>query len=209
MFLHSRWHVPNRWQGNQIVKDRYPPSPAVVIRWPPSLIASHQGFWILIQTLKELQICLPLNQEIGKNLQLEVHQQGDPNAPLHPLVLIFGASPRKSPLLSLPARGTPARGRGAGRGVGRSLPVGTVNPQPQRKPGQAGFVQRGGSGPRGASRSSPRLTLPSFSTEEDDDDDDEEDNEDGDKEEEEGVDFPNQGAGQHQCQTVQTGKQPC
>ena len=82
--------------------------------------------------------------------------------------------------------------------------MGTVNPQPQRKPGQAGFVQRGGSGARGASHSSPQLTLPSFSTEEDDDDDDKEDNEDGDKEEEgdmeeeEEVDFPNQGAGQHQ-----------
>ena len=115
-----------------------------------------------------------------------------------------GASPHKSPRLSSPARGTPAHGRGAGRGVGRSIPVGTVNPQPQRKPGQAGFVQRGGSGARGASRSSPQLTLPSFSTEEDDDDDDEEDNEDGDEEEEgdteeeEEVDFPNQGAGQ--CQ---------
>ena len=92
--------------------------------------------------------------------------------------------------------------------------MGTVNPQPQRKPGQAGFVQRGGSGARGASHSSPQLTLPSFSTEEDDDDDDKEDNEDGDEEEEgdteeeEEVDFPNQGAGQHQRQTVQTGKQP-
>ena len=75
MFLHSRWHVPNRWRGNQIVKDRYPPSPAVVICWPPFLIAGHQGFWILIQTLKELQICSVLNQEIGKNLQLEVHEE--------------------------------------------------------------------------------------------------------------------------------------
>ena len=116
-----------------------------------------------------------------------------------------GASPRKSPRLSSPTRGTPARGRGAARGVGRSIPVGTVNPQ-QRKPGQAGFVQRGGSGTRGASRSSPRLALPSFSTEEDDDDDDEE--EEGDTEEEEEVDFPNQGAGQRQRPTVQTGKQP-
>ena len=35
-----------------------------------------------------------------KNLQLKVHQQGDPNAPLHPLVLIPGASPCKSPQLS-------------------------------------------------------------------------------------------------------------
>ena len=97
----------------------------------------------------------------------------------------------------MPARGTPACGRGAGRGVGRSIPVGTVNSQPQKKPGQAGFVQRGGSGARGASRSSPRLILPSFSTEEDDDDDDKEDNKDGDEEEEgdteeeEEVDFPN------------------
>ena len=66
-----------------------------------------------------------------------------------------GASPRKSPRLSSPARGTPARGRSAGRGVGRSIPEGTVNPQPLRKPGQAGFIQRGGSGARGASRSSP------------------------------------------------------
>ena len=51
----------------------------------------------------------------------------------------FGASPRKSPRLSLPTRGTPARGRGAVQGVGRSIPVGTVNPQ-QRKPGQSGYV---------------------------------------------------------------------
>ena len=107
-----------------------------------------------------------------------------------------GASPRKSPRLSSLTRGTPAR-RGATLGVGRSIPVGTVNPQ-QRKPGQAGFVQRGGSGTRGASRSSPRLALPSFSMEEDDDDDEEEE-----------VDFPNQAAGQSQRQTVQTGKQPC
>ena len=110
-----------------------------------------------------------------------------------------GASPRKSPRLSSLTRGTPAHGRGAVRGVGRSIPVGTVNPQ-QRKPGQSGYVQRG------ASRSSPRLALPTFSTEEDDDNDDE--GEGGDTEEEEEVDFPNQGAGQHQRQTVQTGKQP-
>ena len=119
-----------------------------------------------------------------------------------------GASPCKSPQLSLPARGIPACGRGVGRGVGRSKPVGTVNPQPQKKPGQAGFVQQGGSGARGASRSSPRLTLPSFSTEKDDDDDEEEDNGDGDEEEEEDteeekeVDFPNQGTGQHQLHSL-------
>ena len=90
--------------------------------------------------------------------------------------------------------------------------MGTVNPQPQRKPGQAGFVQHGGSGARGASRSSPRLILPSFSTEDDDDND--EDDDDGDEEEEEDteeeeeVNFPKQGTGQHQRQTLQSGKQP-
>ena len=69
-----------------------------------------------------------------------------------------GSSPRKSPRLSSPARGTPVHGRGAGRGAGRGKPVGTVNPQLQgapRKSGQAGFVQCGGTGGRGASRSSP------------------------------------------------------
>ena len=74
--------------------------------------------------------------------------------------------------------------------------MGTVNPQPQsaqRKLGQAGFVQRGGSSARGAARSSPRLTLPSFSTEEDDDEE-EEDNDDKEDDDDE-VDFPNQGAG--------------
>ena len=45
--------------------------------------------------------------------------------------------------------------------------------------------------------------MPSFSTEEDDNDDNE-----GDNGEEEEVDFPNLRAGQHQRQTVQTGKQP-
>ena len=50
------------------------------------------------------------------------------------------------------------RGRGASRGTGISKPMGTVNPEPQsaqRKPGQAGFVQQGGSSARGAARSSP------------------------------------------------------
>ena len=88
----------------------------------------------------------------------------------------------------------PACGRGAGRGAGRGKPVGTVNPQPQgaqRKPGQAGFVQCGGSNARGAARSSPRLTLPSFSMEEDDEEEEEDEEEDDDEE----VDFPKQGAG--------------
>ena len=99
-----------------------------------------------------------------------------------------GASPRKSPRLSSSMGGKPARGRGAVRGVGRGIPVGTMNPQ-QRKPGQSGY---------GASRSSPRLALPSFSTQEDDDDNDDDEEEGGDTEEEEEVDFPNQGAGQRQ-----------
>ena len=89
---------------------------------------------------------------------------------------------------------SPARGRGAGRGAGRGKPVGTVNPQPQgaqRKLGQAGFVQRGGSNVRVAARSSPRLTLPSFSTEEED----EEEEADNDDDEDDEVDFPNRGAG--------------
>ena len=60
-----------------------------------------------------------------------------------------------------------------------------MNPR-QRKLGQPGYVQRG------ASLSSPRLALPTFSTEEDDEDEEEG----GDTEEE--VDFPNQGAGQRQ-----------
>ena len=87
------------------------------------------------------------------------------------------------------------------------MPVGTVPPQPRRgrgRPGQAGFVQRGA---RGASRSSPRLTLPSFSTEEEDDDEDN-DNDDDDDDEDDKVDFPNQGNVQRRRQTVQGGKQP-
>ena len=93
------------------------------------------------------------------------------------------------------------------------MPVGTVTPQPRRgrgQPGQAGFVQCGA---RGASRSSPRLTLPSFSTEEEDDNKDDEDdnnndNDDDDDDDEEEVDFPNQGNVQRRMQTMQGGKQP-
>ena len=43
-------------------------------------------------------------------------------------------SPHKSPRLSSPARGAPPRGvpgQGTSRGSGRSVPVGTVNPQPR------------------------------------------------------------------------------
>ena len=117
--------------------------------------------------------------------------------------------PCKSPRLSSPARGAPpwgVPGQGASRGAGRSVPVGTVDPQPRGgrgRPGPAGFVQRGA---RGASKSSPHLTLPSFSTEEKDDDEGDEDNNDDDDDDE--VDFPNQGNVQRRRQTVQGGKQP-
>ena len=118
-------------------------------------------------------------------------------------------SPHKSPRLSSPARGAPPRGvpgQCTSRGTGCSVPVGTVNPQPRGgrgRPGQAGFIQRGA---RGASRSSPRFALPSFSTEEEDDDEgDEDDNNDDDDDK---VDFPNQGNVQRRRQTVQRGKQP-
>ena len=118
-------------------------------------------------------------------------------------------SPRKSPRLSLPVRGAPPQGvpgQGTSRGAGRSVRVGTVNPQPRGgrgQPGQAGFVQRGS---RGASRSSPHFALPSFSTEEEDNDEgDEDDNNDDDDDE---VDFPNQGDVQRRRQIVQRGNQP-
>ena len=108
----------------------------------------------------------------------------------------------------MPARGAPpwgVPGQCISRGAGRSVPVGMVNPQlrgGRGRPGQAGFVQRGA---RGASRSSPHLTLPSFSTEEEDDDEGDEDNNNDDDDDE--VDFPNQGDVQRRRQTVQRGNQ--
>ena len=92
----------------------------------------------------------------------------------------------KSPARDSPARGRGNRGRGGssrGRGV---VPAGDPTPGTSRggiggslKPGQAGYVKRGG-----AAHSSPaRFNLPSFSSPDDDDDDDEE--------EEMEVDFPN------------------
>ena len=88
--------------------------------------------------------------------------QGSPargsKCPATPSSSDSSASPCKSPRLSSPGRGTPTHVRGASWGTGRSKLVGTVNPQPQsaqRKPGQAGFVQRGGSSARGVARSSP------------------------------------------------------
>ena len=117
-------------------------------------------------------------------------------------------SPGRSSRGSTPARGTPGRGSpmkgvkpGSGRGNsgrGRSVtPLGSPQAEPKpgtsgagAKPGQAGYVNRGG-GVTGARRSSPRWNLPSFSSddkENDDDDDDEDDDEEetGDKDYEPG-----------------------
>ena len=149
-------------------------------------------------------------------------------------------TPRRgtSPARGSPARGSPGRGcsparrsprKSPGRGtpVDRDpRPVGMVTPQvkpstsgiPARRPGQPGFVNRGGGSGRGSSRNLPgRFNLPSFSTEEEDDDNDDDDDEDDDMdydpdnnegngdnddnneddddetEEEMEVDFPNQG----------------
>ena len=115
------------------------------------------------------------------------------------------SSPRKSPRLSSPARGV--RGRGASRGTSRSVPVGRVDPQPRGQgvlPGKSGFVQQG------ASRSSLRLILPSFSTEEEDDEeeDDDKNNDDDDDDDDDEVDFPNQGNAQRRRQMANAGKQP-
>ena len=98
------------------------------------------------------------------------------------------SSPARSTQGKSPARDSPARGRGnrgwggssRGRGV---IPAGDPTPGTSRggiggslKPGQAGYVKRGG-----AARSSPaRFNLPSFSSPDDDD-----------EEEEMEVDFPN------------------
>ena len=90
----------------------------------------------------------------------------------------------RSPARGSPAQSTPGRkspGRGIPADTPKNRPVGMVNPQvipgtsmggstSGRRPGQAGFVNRGrgSSAGRGASWSSPRrFNLPSFSTEED------------------------------------------
>ena len=129
-------------------------------------------------------------------------------------------SPGRSSRGSSPARGTPGRGspmRGVkptgGRGnSGRGRSATPLRPQQAEpkpgpsgiRPGQAGYVNRGGS-IAGARRSSPRYNLPSFSSDDkedaDDEDEGEEENEpeNEDEEEEMEIDFPkkdpkNQGA---------------
>ena len=118
------------------------------------------------------------------------------------------STPGRSPARGSPTRGSRGRG-GSARGRGRGV-VPTSDPKPgtsgtgNLKPGQAGFVSRGGGGGsgRGASRSSPgRWNLPSFSTEEEDDNEDddddteneEEDDDEDNEEEDMEVDFPNLG----------------
>ena len=108
-------------------------------------------------------------------------------------------SPGRSSRGSSPARSTPGRGSpmkgvkptgGRGNsGRGRSAtPLGSQQDEPKPgtsgvRPGQAGYVNRGGS-TAGARRSSPRYNLPSFSS------DDKEDTDDEDEEEEMEIDFP-------------------
>ena len=158
-----------------------------------------------------------------------VSPHGSPARGSKRLATPSNASPHKSPRLSSPSRGSPVRGSPAwgtpGQGAGRGRPVGMVNPQPTTssssggrggggRPSQAGFVNCGGSSRRGATRCSPWLVLPSFSTEEDDnnnnnDDNDDNENEEDNNDDEEEVDFPNQGnrGTQRQRQTTQGGKQ--
>ena len=107
-------------------------------------------------------------------------------------------SPGRSSRGSTPGRGTPGRGSpikgvkpGSGRGNsgrGRSVtPLGSPQAEPKpgtsgMKPGQAGYVNRGG-GAVGARRSSPRWALPSFSSDDkENEDDDDNENEDEDEE---------------------------
>ena len=114
-----------------------------------------------------------------------------------------GSSPARGRPKGSPAKGVPSQGnRGRGRGgstPGRTAtPVGVTpqnEPKPSTsgaKPGQAGYVNRGGV--RGSSRCSPAYKLPSFSSseEKEGDDEDNDDNDDEDDEEEDmEVDFPN------------------
>ena len=85
-------------------------------------------------------------------------------------------SPGRSSRGSMPGRGTPGHGspaKGVKPGSGRGKPVTPLgSPQAEPKPstsgagvrpGQAGYVNRGG-GVVGARRSSPRWNLPSFSS---------------------------------------------
>ena len=123
-------------------------------------------------------------------------------------------SPVKSPgRAKLPERGTPGN-RGKPVGAGRSIPPmlpsdpeptpGTSGMDVGRRPGQPGFINRGGRGSGGgATRNTDGYHLPSFSsddTEPQDDDNNDNDNdnenieEEMEVEEEEEVDFPNLGA---------------
>ena len=114
-----------------------------------------------------------------------------------------GSSPARGRPKGSPVRGAPNQGnRGGGRGGSTPgcavTPVGATpqnEPKPstsRAKPGQAGYVNRGGV--RRSSRSSPVYKLPSFSSSEEKEGEDEDDDEDDDDEEDDmEVDFPNLG----------------
>ena len=128
-----------------------------------------------------------------------------------------GRSPSKSPGRGTPGRGIPSnRGKTPVVGAGRSIPPmlpgdpgptpGTSGMNTGRRPGQPGFVSRGGGGGGVKRREDGGYKLPSFSSddtepmdEDDEDDDDEDDNENEgeeemDVEQDEEVDFPKLGA---------------
>ena len=121
-----------------------------------------------------------------------------------------GRSPSKSPGRGTPGRGIPSnRGKTPVVGAGRSIPPmlpnnpgptpGTSGLNTGRRPGQPGFVKRGGGGGSGVVRSTDGgYKLPSFSSDDtepmDDDENENEEEEEMDVEEDDEVDFPNLGA---------------
>ena len=130
-----------------------------------------------------------------------------------------GRSPSKSPGRGTPSRGVPSnRGKTPVVGAGQSVPPmlpgdpgptpGTSGMNTGRRPGQPGFVNRGGKGGGVVRSKDGGYKLPSFSSDDtepmDDDDNENEDDEDEnendeeeeemDKEEDNEVDFPNLGA---------------
>ena len=121
-----------------------------------------------------------------------------------------GRSPSKSPGRGTPGRGIPSnRGTTPVVGAGRSIPPmlpgdpgptpGTSGMNKGRRPGQPGFVSRGGGGSGVIRGKDGGYNLPSFSSDDteprnDEDDDENEGEEKMDIEQDEEVDFPNLGA---------------
>ena len=130
----------------------------VAIRWPPLQVDGRLDSWDSDSDIEQVANMFGVTPRGSRGSPARGLPARGTKHPATPSSSDSGASPHKSPCLSLPGRGTPVRGRGASWGTGRSKLVGTVNPQPQsaqRKPGQAGFVQCGGSSARGAAKSSP------------------------------------------------------